>query len=169
MKKLLALSGAVAIALTACQKDATANSNGSGRNGRLREAIRAAGLEPTLRGPGPYTVLAPTDDAFAKLPAGTVEALMKPEARADLTTILTYHILPGTILVADIDRAIENGGGKAVLATMAGKTLSASRNGQIIVLTDQSGNKATISGAEKAAKNGVLHEVDAVLLPEKTS
>lgn len=189
MKKLLALAGAAAVALTACQRDGTADSNASvqangtsespkgtlaeaiagSNNGRFRDAVRAAGLDPTLRGPGPYTVLVPTDPAFAKLPAGALESLMKPEAKADLTTILTYHILPGTILVADIGRAIDNGGGKAVLATMAGKTLTAARNGQNIVLTDQAGNKATLTGAEKPAENGVIHEVDAVLLPDKAS
>lgn len=189
MKKLLALAGAAAVALTACQKDGTADSNGSaqangtaqaptgnlaeaiaqGNNGKFRDAVRAAGLEATLRGPGPYTVLVPTDAAFAKLPAGAVDGLMKPEAKGDLTTILTYHVLPGTILVADIDRAIDNGDGKVVLATMAGKTLTAARDGQNIVLTDQAGNKATITGAEKATGNGVIHEVDGVLLPSKIS
>ena len=189
MKKLLAVAGAAAVVLTACQDDGAAGSNeaaqanapaeapegtlaeaiADGNNGKFREAIRTAGLEPTLRGPGPYTILVPSDAAFAKLPAGTVEGLMKPEARGDLTTVLTYHILPGTILVADIDRAIDNGGGKAVLATMEGKTLTATREGQNIVLTDQAGSKATITGAEKATGNGVLHEVDAVLLPEKIS
>ena len=189
MTKLLALAGAAAVALTACQKDGTGESNdsaqanaaaeapkgtlaeaiASGDNGRFRDAVRAAGLEATLRGPGPYTVLVPTDPAFAKLPPGAVDALMKPEAKGDLTTLLTYHILPGTILVADINRAIDNGGGKAVLATMAGKTLTATREGQNIVLTDQAGNKATITGAEKPSENGVIHEVDGVLLPDKAS
>jgi uncharacterized surface protein with fasciclin (FAS1) repeats len=189
MKKLLALASAAAVALTACQKDGAADSNttapanasaeaptgtlaeaiASGNNGKFREAVRAAGLEATLHGPGPYTVLVPSDAAFAKLPAGSVEGLMKPEAKGDLTTVLTYHILPGTILVADLNRAVDNGGGKAVLATMAGKTLTATRDGQNIVLTDEAGNKATITGAEKAAGNGVVHEVDAVLLPSKIS
>ena len=189
MKKLLALAGAATVALTACQKDEAAGSNEtaqanapaeapkgtlaeaieSGNNGRFRDAVRAAGLEPTLRGPGPYTVLAPGDAAFARLPAGSLEELMKPEGKADLTTILTYHVLPGTILLADINRAIDNGRGKAVLATMEGKTLTATRDGQAIVLTDQAGNKARITGVEKPTGNGVLHEVDAVLLPDRIS
>lgn len=190
MMKLLALAGAAAIALSACSKDdgnqqanGAAQANGSveapsgtlaeaiaaGNHGRFRDAVRAAGLEATLKGPGPYTVLSPADAAFAKLPAGTAQELMKPEAKGDLTTVLTYHILPGTILVADINRAIDNGGGKAVLATMAGKTLTATRDGQNIVLTDQAGNKARIGGAEKVTGNGVIHEVDAVLLPDKIS
>lgn len=189
MNKLLALAGAAAVALTACQNDGAADSNGAaeanssaeaskgtladalaaGNNARFREAVRAAGLEATLKGPGPYTVLVPSDAAFAKLPGGGLNELMKPEAKGDLTTVLTYHVLPGTILVADINRAIENGGGKAVLATMEGKTVTATREGQNIVFTDQAGNKATITGAEKPTGNGVLHEVDAVLLPDKIS
>ena len=132
---------------------------------RFRQAVEAAGLQATLSGPGPYTVLVPDDAAFAKLPAAEVQRLMRPEARPELTAVLTYHILPGTILMADLQRAIENGGGKAVLATMAGKTLTATREGGRILLADQAGRQVAITGVERQATNGVAHMIDGVLLP----
>ena len=128
-------------------------------------ATKAVGLDKTLAGPGPYTVLVPNDAAFDKLPAGALDTLLKPESRAQLTGVLTYHILPGTILAADIDKAIDNGKGKAVLATMGGATLTATKDGDKIVLTDAAGTKATITGAEDARTNGVVHHIDAVLMP----
>lgn len=128
-------------------------------------AVKAAGLDGTLGGPGPYTVLVPSDAAFAKLPAGAADALMKPEARAELTGVLTYHVLPGTILAADIGKAIDNGDGKALLATMAGGTITATREGNAIVLTDSAGTKATVTGAEEQKSNGVIHRIDSVLMP----
>ena len=128
-------------------------------------AAKSVGLDKTLAGPGPYTVLVPSDAAFDKLPAGALDALMKPESRAQLTGVLTYHILPGTILAADIDKAIDNGKGKAVLATMGGATLTATKEGDKIVLTDAAGTKATVTGAEDRRSNGVVHRIDAVLMP----
>jgi uncharacterized surface protein with fasciclin (FAS1) repeats len=128
-------------------------------------AAKSVGLDKTLAGPGPYTVIVPSDAAFDKLPAGSLDALMKPESRAQLTGVLTYHILPGTILVADIEKAIDNGKGKAVLVTMGGATLTAAKEDGKIVLTDSAGTKATIAGAEDRRSNGVVHRVDAVLMP----
>ena len=115
---------------------------GIARRQQVRAAAKAAGLDATLAGPGPYTVLVPDDAAFDKMPAGALDTLMKPESRAELTGVLTYHILPGTILADDIGKAIDNGKGKAVLATMGGGTLTATREGDKIVLTDAAGGKA---------------------------
>lgn len=137
----------------------------SAGDSRFLAAAKAAGLDRTLAGPGPYTVLVPGDAAFDKLPAGTLDSLMKPEARAQLTGVLTYHILPGTILAADIAKAIDNGKGKAVMATMGGGTLTATRDGDAILLADGAGTTARIVGADDARSNGVVHRIDAVLMP----
>ena len=130
-------------------------------------ALKAAGLDATLAGPGPYTVLVPADAAFDKLPAGALDTLMKPEARADLTALLTYHILPGTILAADIGRAIDKGGGKAMLPTMGGGEIDAKRDGERIVLTDDAGGRAVVTEADIKRSNGVIHRVDGVLMPSE--
>ena len=138
---------------------------GNSSDSKFAAATKSVGLDKTLAGPGPYTVLVPNDAAFDKLPAGALDMLMKPESRAQLTGVLTYHILPGTILTADIAKAIDNGKGKAVLATMNGATLTATKDGDTIVLTDAAGTKTIISGAEDKRSNGVVHQVDAVLMP----
>lgn len=140
---------------------------GLDQNSRFFNAAKSAGLDATLAGPGPYTVLAPDDAAFAKLPKATTDAWAKPESRAQLTGILTYHILPGTILADDIGKAIDNGKGKAVLATMGGGTLTATREGGKIVLTDSAGGKAIVTGPDEKRSNGVVHTIDAVLMPAK--
>jgi uncharacterized surface protein with fasciclin (FAS1) repeats len=132
-------------------------------NSPFMAAAKAAGLDQTLAGPGPYTVLVPEDSAFAAAPAGTFEA--KPENRAQLTGVLTNMILPGTVLVADIDKAIETGKGKAVLATMGGGTVTATKEGGNTVLTDSAGHKATVSQADQQFSNGVVHRISAVLMP----
>jgi uncharacterized surface protein with fasciclin (FAS1) repeats len=135
------------------------------QNSRFSQAIKAAGLDATLAGPGPYTVLVPDDQAFARMPEGTMDELMRPEARARLTDVLTYHILPGTVLVEDIGRAIENANGRAILATMGGETLQATRDGERIVLIDSAGNRATIARGDERRSNGVVHYIDGVLMP----
>ena len=140
---------------------------GLGANSRFGAAAKAAGLDSTLAGPGPYTVLAPSDEAFNKLPGGTYDNWMKPDARAELTGVLTYHILPGTVLAEDIGKAIENTKGKAVLATMGGGTLTAAREDGRLVLTDGAGNKATVSEADQKFSNGVVHRIDTVLMPSQ--
>ncbi len=140
---------------------------GIGADSRFGAAAKAAGLDATLGAPGPYTVLAPTDEAFNKLPAGQYDNWTRPEARAELTGVLTYHILPGTVLAEDIGKAIENAKGKAVLATMGGGTLTATREDGKIVLTDGAGNKATVAEADQKFSNGVVHRIDSVLMPSQ--
>jgi uncharacterized surface protein with fasciclin (FAS1) repeats len=173
------LAATAALALAACEKKTdTATppaakeaagdetlAKGIPADSKMGAALHAAGLDATLAGPGPYTVLVPDDAAFAKLPAGTLDNLLKPEARADLTALLTYHILPGTILADDIGKAIDAGKGKAVLATMGGGTLTATKSSNGILLTDASGGTATIGKAEDKRSNGVIHHIDGVLKP----
>ena len=132
---------------------------------RFVAVAKTAGLDQTLAGPGPYTVFVPEDAAFDKAPAGTFDT--KPENRPQLTGVLTNLILPGTVLVADIDKAIDAGKGKAVLATMGGGTLTATKEGGKTVLADSKGDKATITKGDEQYTNGVVHEVDAVLMPSK--
>ena len=133
---------------------------GIDQKGRFFTLAKAAGLDATLAGPGPYTVFVADDAAFAKLPAGTLDSWTKPEARPELTRTLSYQILPGTVLAEDIGNAIDNSDGKATLATMGGGTLTATREGDKIVLTDAAGGKATITKADEILANGVVHRVD---------
>src|SRR5438552_2393804 len=133
--------------------------------GKFMTVAKTAGLDQTLAGPGPYTVFVPDDAAFDKAPSGTFDT--KPENRARLTGVLTNLILPGTVMVADIDKAIDNGKGKAVLATMGGGTLTASKDGGKTVLADAGGHKATITQSDEQYTNGVVHHVNAVLMPAK--
>lgn len=135
------------------------------QNSRFFGAVRASGLDATLAGPGPYTVLVPSDQAFAQLPEGALNDLMQPEARGQLTDILTYHILPGVVLVEDIRRAIDNADGRAILATMGGETLTATREGDNIVLADAGGGRAVITQADMQRSNGVMHHINGVLMP----
>ena len=136
-------------------------------DGKFMAAAKAAGLDQTLAGAGPYTVLVPDDAAIAKAPAGTFDA--KPENRAQLTGILTNLFLQGTVMAADIDKAIDRGKGKAILATMGNGTLTATKEGGKIVLADAKGNKATITKADDAFSNGVVHHLDGVLMPAKAA
>jgi uncharacterized surface protein with fasciclin (FAS1) repeats len=112
-------------------------------------------------------VIVPDDAAFGKLPEGTLDGWMKPESRPELTRVVTYHILPGTVLTADIGKAIDENKGKAVLATMGGGTLTATREGDKIVLIDGGGHKATLAKTDETLANGVVHRADAVLIPAK--
>jgi len=132
-------------------------------DGKFADAAKAAGLDVMLAGPGPYTVLVPTNAAFDKLPVGALDTLMKPTSRAKLTKMLANHILPGAILAADITKAIDNGKGKAMLATFGGETLNATRDGARIILTDKTGGKAVISSSDDKRSNGVVHHLDGVL------
>ena len=138
---------------------------GINQDSRFFAAAKAAGLDATLGGPGPYTVLVADDAAFGKLPAGTADNWLKPESRAQLTGVLTNHSLPGTILAEDIGKAIDNGKGKAVLATMGGGKLTATREGGKVVLTDAGGTKATVTKADQKHSNGVVHHIDTLLVP----
>jgi uncharacterized surface protein with fasciclin (FAS1) repeats len=132
---------------------------------RFVAVAKAAGLDQTLAGPGPYTVFVPDDAAFARAPAGTFD--VDPKNRPQLTGILTNLVLPGTVMVGDIDKSIDAHKGKAMLATMGGGTLTATKEGGRTVLTDSSGNKAAITAGDQQYTNGVVHRVDAVLMPGK--
>jgi uncharacterized surface protein with fasciclin (FAS1) repeats len=131
----------------------------------LVAAVKAAGLVDTLNSPGPFTVFAPTNDAFAKLPAGTVDNLVKPENKATLTKILTYHVVPGKITAKDIAEGIKAGGGKYEMTTVEGGKLTATMKGKKIMLTDEKGGMATITTANVYQSNGVIHVIDTVLMP----
>jgi uncharacterized surface protein with fasciclin (FAS1) repeats len=132
----------------------------------LVAAVKAADLVATLKGKGPFTVFAPTNDAFAKLPGGTVETLLKPENKAQLAGILTYHVVAGSLNAKAVMAAIKNGKGKAVLTTVAGGKLTAAIEGGKVVLTDEKGGKSTVTATDLKATNGVIHVIDAVVLPK---
>ena len=131
----------------------------------LVAAVKAAGLVETLQSAGPFTVFAPTNEAFAKLPAGTVESLVKPENKATLTKILTYHVVAGSYDAKAIAKLIKEGNGTASLKTVSGGTLKASMKGNKIVLTDEKGGMSTITIKNVYQSNGVIHVVDTVVLP----
>jgi uncharacterized surface protein with fasciclin (FAS1) repeats len=132
----------------------------------LVAAVKAAGLVDTLEGAGPFTVFAPTNEAFAKLPAGTVDTLLKPENKDQLVKILTYHVVAGRLSTKDLKRQIKMGGGKATLKTVSGGTLTATWQGDRIVLTDEKGGTSTITVADVYQSNGAIQVVDSVLLPD---
>lgn len=131
----------------------------------LVTAVKAAGLVETLSGTGPFTVFAPTNDAFGKLPAGTVDSLVQPKMKADLTKILTYHVVAGRMTAADLTAAIQSGGGKAQLTTVQGTKLTATASGGTITLTDGKGGTSTVTQGDVMQSNGVVHVVDTVLMP----
>jgi uncharacterized surface protein with fasciclin (FAS1) repeats len=131
----------------------------------LVAAVKAAGLVETLSGPGPFTVFAPTNAAFAKLPAGTVDTLLKPENKAQLTAVLTYHVVPGTVTAQDIAAKIKADMGKATYATVQGGTLTFMASGKDYTVTDAKGNSAKITIANVMQSNGVIHVIDTVMLP----
>ena len=143
--------------------------SGLAADSQFAKLAKAAGIDKTLAGPGPYTVLVPNDAAFGKLAPETADNLQKPDQRAQLTGVLTYHILPGVVLAEDIGKAIDNSKGKAMLATVGGTTLTATKEGGNIVLSDATGAKATIVKADEKRSNGVVHEVDTVLSPAAPS
>src|SRR5208283_61002 len=131
----------------------------------LVAAVKAAGLVDTLEGTGPFTVFAPTNEAFAKLPAGTVDTLLKPENKDQLTKVLTYHVVAGKVSASDLMKQIKAGGGTATLKTVDGENLTASMDGKHIVITDAKGDKSMVTIANVWQSNGVIHVVDTVLLP----
>jgi uncharacterized surface protein with fasciclin (FAS1) repeats len=131
----------------------------------LVAAVKAAGLVDTLESAGPFTVFAPTNEAFAKLPAGTVDTLLKPENLDQLKKILTYHVVAGKMSAKDIEKAIKAGGGKAALKTVEGGTLTAMKTDGKIVLTDEKGGMSTVTIGNVYQSNGVIHVVDTVLMP----
>ena len=131
----------------------------------LVSAVTAADLAGTLGGTGPFTVFAPTNAAFEKVPAATRESLMAPAGKADLTKILTYHVVPGRVTAADLTTQIEAGGGTATLTTVQGGTLTAKAANGTITLTDANGGTSTVAIADVAATNGIIHAIDTVVMP----
>jgi uncharacterized surface protein with fasciclin (FAS1) repeats len=131
----------------------------------LVAAVKAAGLVETLSGPGPFTVFAPTNAAFARLPAGTVESLLKAENRGSLQSVLTYHVVPGRVTAKDLIGLIKDGGGQARVTTVQGGVLTARMSGNQVVLVDANGGTARVSQADVIQSNGVIHVTDAVSLP----
>ena len=131
----------------------------------LVAAVKAAGLVDTLSGPGPFTVFAPTNAAFAKLPPGTVETLVQPQNKATLTSILTYHVVPGTLTARDLVAMVKQGGGEAQIKTVQGTPLVVQTKGKKAYVTDAKGNTATVTIANVMQSNGVIHVVNAVLQP----
>jgi uncharacterized surface protein with fasciclin (FAS1) repeats len=186
-KLIAALSAGVAIALTGAtlshagamgektvtvggapmypSKNIIQNAVNSKDHTTLVAAVKAAGLVDTLSGPGPFTVFAPTNAAFAKLPAGTVETLVKPENKGTLTKILTYHVVPGRMSAANLMSAVKAGGGKAMLKTASGESLTVTAKSGAVWLIDAKGGMSKVTIANVNQSNGVIHVVDTVLLP----
>ena len=138
---------------------------GSNDHSTLVAAVKAADLVATLKGKGPFTVFAPTNEAFAKLPSGAVDNLLKPENKSKLAGVLTYHVVAGSINAKQVMTAIKKGNGKATLTTVAGGPLTASVEDGKVVLTDANGGKATVTATDLKASNGVIHVIDTVLMP----
>ncbi|HEU0310074.1 MAG TPA: fasciclin domain-containing protein [Sphingomicrobium sp.] len=171
--RMLAAAAAAALAILPA-----AASAGSGNKGNivaaavqskdhetLVAAVKAAGLVDTLASGGPFTVFAPTDAAFAKLPAGTVETLLQPANRDQLRAVLTYHVVPGKVTAAQLVKLIQDNGGKAALTTVQGGALTASLTGNSVVITDATGGIARVTSTDLMQSNGVIHVTDAVSLP----
>ncbi|MEZ5343951.1 MAG: fasciclin domain-containing protein [Pyrinomonadaceae bacterium] len=148
------------------EKDIVDNAANSKDHTTLVAAVKAAGLVETLKGEGPFTVFAPTNAAFEKLPEGTVDTLLKPENKDKLKGILTYHVVAGKLDAAAVADAIKKGDGKAVLKTVAGGEITISMDGDKVVITDAKGGKSTVAIADVYQSNGVIHVVDTVLMPE---
>ena len=146
-------------------KDIVDNAVNSKDHTTLVAAVKAAGLVDTLKSPGPFTVFAPTNEAFAALPAGTVDTLLKPENKPTLTKVLTYHVVPGRMDGPALMSAINAGGGRAVLKTASGGTLVATMNGGNVWVTDAKGGTAMVTIANVYQSNGVIHVINKVLLP----
>ena len=132
----------------------------------LVAAVKAAGLVPTLESTGPFTVFAPTNEAFDALPKGTVETLLKPENKAKLTSVLTYHVVPGKISSMDLMKMVKMNNGKATLKTVEGENLYVTMKGKNLMITDENGNMANITIADVDQSNGVIHVINRVLLPK---
>lgn len=146
-------------------KNIVANAVNSKDHTTLVAAVKAAGLVETLQGAGPFTVFAPTNAAFDKLPKGTVETLVKPENKNTLTTVLTYHVVAGKYNAKDIAQLIKKGNGKATLTTVQGGVLTASMEGKKLVLSDAKGGKSYVTIADVNQSNGVIHVIDTVVMP----
>lgn len=152
-------------AMMYADKDIIDNAVNSKDHTTLVAAVKAAGLVDTLKGPGPFTVFAPVNAAFDALPAGTVDTLLKPEMKADLTKVLTYHVVAGKLDAAALAEQIAAGGGKALLKTVQGGNLTATLMDGGVMLTDAKGNSAMVTTADVMQSNGVIHVIDKVLMP----
>jgi uncharacterized surface protein with fasciclin (FAS1) repeats len=180
-KKLVVMLAAVALSVTSAlagmknpmvggqemypTKNIIENAVNSADHTTLVAAVKAAGLVETLEGPGPFTVFAPTNEAFNKLPAGTVDTLLKPENKDMLTKVLTYHVVAGRLSAADLKKQIREGNGTAQLTTVEGGKLWASLQGDSIVLKDEKGGTAMVTIPNVFQSNGVIHVIDSVVLP----
>jgi len=172
MKKMLSglfmsvvmITGAATV--SAQSKDVVDIAIGSPAHTTLVAAVKAADLVSTLKSAGPFTVFAPTNDAFGKLPAGTVETLLKPENKSKLASILTYHVVAGNLMAADVVAAIKKGNGKAEVTTVNGQKLTITLMGDKVMITDANGNSGHVVAADLKGSNGVVHVIDSVLLPK---
>jgi uncharacterized surface protein with fasciclin (FAS1) repeats len=181
-RKLAVLIAVVAIAVTSAvagmknpmvggqemypTKNIVENAVNSADHTTLVAAVKAAGLVDTLEGPGPFTLFAPTNEAFAKLPAGTVDTLLKPENKATLTKVLTYHVVSGRLSASDLKKEIKAGNGSAELTTVEGGKLWGSlQDGNHIVLKDEKGGTALVTIPNVFQSNGVIHVIDTVVMP----
>ena len=163
---LFVTAGLFALHVTAQpKKDIVDVAAGSKAHTTLVAAVKAADLVTTLKSKGPFTVFAPTNDAFANLPAGTVDNLLKPENKATLAGILTYHVVAGKLNAKAVLAAIKKGKGKAVLTTVAGGKLTGTVENGKVILTDAKGGKSTVTATDLEASNGVVHVIDTVLMP----
>ncbi|MCU0419264.1 MAG: fasciclin domain-containing protein [Cyclobacteriaceae bacterium] len=167
MKNFLIVAALAATLSSFAQpKDVVDIAIGSTDHTTLVAAVKAADLVTTLKGKGPFTVFAPTNAAFDKLPAGTVTNLLKPESKSQLAKILTYHVVAGNLDAAAVVKAIKAANGKAVLTTVSGGKLTASLEGDKVKLTDEAGNAGYVIAADLKGSNGVVHVIDAVVLPK---
>ena len=169
IKKSILSLFVVALSTTAyAQKDKNVveNAVGSKDHTTLVAAVKAADLVETLAGKGPFTVFAPTNAAFGKLPKGTVETLLKPENKTKLQAVLTYHVVAGNIDSKALVAAIKKGNGKATVTTVQGGTLVATLDGSNVIITDEKGNKAIVTAVDIYSSNGVIHVLDSVILPK---
>lgn len=170
--KILFKSATIAAALlmtisaTAQKKDIVDIAIGSDAHTTLVAAVKAADLVATLKTDGPFTVFAPVNDAFAKLPAGTVDFLLKPENKATLAKILTYHVVSGNLDANAVMAAIKKGNGTAILTTVSGGKLTATIDNGKVKLTDEKGGTAFVTATDLKGSNGVIHVIDTVVLPE---
>jgi uncharacterized surface protein with fasciclin (FAS1) repeats len=146
-------------------KDIVVNATASADHTTLVTAVKAAGLVETLKGKGPFTVFAPSNEAFEKLPAGTVESLMKPENKAELTKVLKYHVIAGKFDVKDLEKKIKEGNGTAKLTTVEGETLTITSKDGKVLIQGVKGDPSTVTIADLYQSNGIIHVVDTVVLP----
>lgn len=160
---MLLISGTLSVS---AQKTVVDIAVGSKDHSTLVAAVKAADLVSTLQSAGPFTVFAPTNEAFAKLPAGTVDNLLKAENKASLAKVLTYHVVAGKLDAAAVVKAITDGKGKAVVKTVSGGSLTASLKDGNVILTDENGATATVVATDLKADNGVIHVIDSVVLPK---